>query len=666
MKKLLSLMMVCLCAFGAMAGEVVFDATVDRGVLTNDDTEGPESITKDGVTISTTKGRWNVDQYRVFKGASFTVKSDQTITQVVIECTANGETKYGPGCFDVIDGYSYEGKIGTWSGSAKEITLTATSNQVRMTKVTVTIDGDVTPSISAPTFSPAGGTYYVAQNVEIKAVSGATIYYTTDGNDPTTSSTVYSEPINVASTTTIKAIATKDDLISPVASATYTIEQVNTVPNIAAYYELGAGSYAAIANPVTVYYTNGNGVWVKDATGYLYIFGRNAGNMNYKNGDVIPGGFGGYLKDYNGLLEMTYNGDQDLFGFTAPTDGEATTPAEVTTAYVVESNFGHYITIKNATVSADGRNFTITDATGTAAGYQAYTNVAIPSDNASYNITGIIAKYVKDGVTTIQVYPTAFEKIINIEDLPTVDNIAGLLATEEGTDVRFANPVTAVYQNGSNLYIMDESGYTLVFGQLDNTYNNGDVITGIAGSWKSYSYGAIQEMIPLVNTFGEGTPGTAVEPSVVPIEEMDASLVHNYLKIENCTMTMVDEKNYTLNDGTGDLLMYLKFNDITAPEDLTATYNVTGFLTLYAKNADTAPIMEIYPVAIEKVGGEENPPIAGDVNGDGICNSADVTALYQFILNNDDSKIVNGDQNADGNINSADVTAVYKLILGSK
>ena len=57
--------------------------------------------------------------------------------------------------------------------------------------------------------------------------------------------------------------------------------------------------------------------------------------------------------------------------------------------------------------------------------------------------------------------------------------------------------------------------------------------------------------------------------------------------------------------------------------------------------------------------------IAGDVNGDGVCNSADVTALYQFILNNDDSKIVNGDQNNDGTINSADVTAVYKLILGN-
>ena len=57
--------------------------------------------------------------------------------------------------------------------------------------------------------------------------------------------------------------------------------------------------------------------------------------------------------------------------------------------------------------------------------------------------------------------------------------------------------------------------------------------------------------------------------------------------------------------------------------------------------------------------------VTGDVNGDGVCNSADVTALYQFILNNDTSKIVNGDQNSDGIINSADVTAVYSIILGT-
>ena len=51
------------------------------------------------------------------------------------------------------------------------------------------------PTVSTPTFSPAGGTYTSAQSVAISdATSGATIYYTTNGTMPTTSSTEYSGP----------------------------------------------------------------------------------------------------------------------------------------------------------------------------------------------------------------------------------------------------------------------------------------------------------------------------------------------------------------------------------------------------------------------------------------------------------------------------------------
>lgn len=62
--------------------------------------------------------------------------------------------------------------------------------------------------------------------------------------------------------------------------------------------------------------------------------------------------------------------------------------------------------------------------------------------------------------------------------------------------------------------------------------------------------------------------------------------------------------------------------------------------------------------------GEISAGVPGDVNGDGDCTSSDVTALYNYILYNDDSAIVNGDQNGDSSITSSDVTAVYNIILG--
>jgi hypothetical protein len=59
------------------------------------------------------------------------------------------------------------------------------------------------------------------------------------------------------------------------------------------------------------------------------------------------------------------------------------------------------------------------------------------------------------------------------------------------------------------------------------------------------------------------------------------------------------------------------------------------------------------------------PIVPGDVNGDGVVTSADITALYDFLLNNDTTHIVNGDQTGDGDITAADITAVYGVLLTS-
>ena len=100
--------------------------------------------------------------------------------------------------------------------------------------ITWSTGGSTGQTVATPTFSPAAGTYGEAQNVSIAcSTQGATIYYTTNGNAPTTSSSVYSSPITISQTTTVKAMAVKAGMTnSSVATATYTIQPLPTITTI--------------------------------------------------------------------------------------------------------------------------------------------------------------------------------------------------------------------------------------------------------------------------------------------------------------------------------------------------------------------------------------------------------------------------------------------------
>ena len=95
------------------------------------------------------------------------------------------------------------------------------------TSPTTTVVYTIQPTLAKPTFSLASGTYASPQTVSISDVSkNATIYYTTDGSTPTTSSPVYTGPVSVSSSETINAMAAQSGFTnSVVVSASYTIQQ---------------------------------------------------------------------------------------------------------------------------------------------------------------------------------------------------------------------------------------------------------------------------------------------------------------------------------------------------------------------------------------------------------------------------------------------------------
>ena len=81
------------------------------------------------------------------------------------------------------------------------------------------------PTVATPTVSPNGGNFLDSVLVTLDCSTfGATIRYTTDGNDPTGSSTTYSAPFTLTSSTPVKGKAFRSGYNdSTIASASFTV-----------------------------------------------------------------------------------------------------------------------------------------------------------------------------------------------------------------------------------------------------------------------------------------------------------------------------------------------------------------------------------------------------------------------------------------------------------
>ncbi|MGB6725101.1 MAG: chitobiase/beta-hexosaminidase C-terminal domain-containing protein [Terracidiphilus sp.] len=128
------------------------------------------------------------------------------------------------------------------------------------------------PMAATPAFSPAPGSYSTAQSVTLSdTTTGASIYYTTDGTIPTTSSTLFSasSPIAVATTTTIEAMAVASGYTqSAVATGAYTFAA--TGPSISVVESTNDGSMLMAAQPSISFSTStgdaGTNTVIVDAT----------------------------------------------------------------------------------------------------------------------------------------------------------------------------------------------------------------------------------------------------------------------------------------------------------------------------------------------------------------------------------------------------------------
>jgi hypothetical protein len=132
-------------------------------------------------------------------------------------------------------------------------------------------------------------------------------------------------------------------------------------------------------------------------------------------------------------------------------------------------------------------------------------------------------------------------------------------------------------------------------------------------------------------------------------------------------------RQYTLTNGG---ILYMGNQSIPAGEERTINISsVIDFepgrylIMVEARHGNVYGTIGNYVNCYKLIDVVTEPPVdsvSGDVNGDGVVTAADVTALYNYLLNGDASALVNGDQNNDGDITAGDVTCVYNVLLGNK
>lgn len=215
--------------------------------------------------------------------AAITLTKQKSLSSIAVSGTYPTE-------FEVGDEFSHEGAVVTAtyddasetvvtasatfstpvmsSAGVKTVTVSYSENDVEKT---TTYDITVKPAV--PTFSPAAGAVVAGTEVTLSTTTaGATIYYTTDGSEPTASSSEYSEAFTITAATTIKAIAVKDATSSDVATATYTI----AVPVATPTFTPAEGTYTSnqsvtistATDGATIYYTTNGDTPTSSSTVY--------------------------------------------------------------------------------------------------------------------------------------------------------------------------------------------------------------------------------------------------------------------------------------------------------------------------------------------------------------------------------------------------------------
>ncbi len=651
MNRIFTLIAMCVFAIGAAFAE---ETTIDFASLYGDAKVQPATpVTSGSFSFSYEKGNSiNAPAFFVSTSASNPVKEMRLYggdkkgkfegnTMTVTSTAAMKKIVFSEGSkFTYVEVKASEGTVEydaktyalTWTGDASTVTFTVlcnatTSSQWRFKKATITTGAAGETVVSKPTFSHEAGTYYSPFNLELKTgTTGAAIYYTLDGTDPTTASEKYVVPIAIKGNTTVKAIAALNGKMSEIATAEYVLGTAVEVNNIAAYKTVADETQVKFASPVTVLAQNGNNIYVKDLTGYTLFYGSTG--VTLKNGDEILAGFNGKKTTYKGEAELVVNTYSNFHkGANNPVAAE---PIQVSD--IAKDMFGHFVVIKGATTSF--LNKTITDNSGTAGCQSGMGGFSAKNDSVNVDVYGIVGAWADKttGDISYVMLPTVIRKAGETGgEGVTIAEYQNLANDAEAT---FRNPVTVLAQGGSNLWVKDNTGYMLVYGSVGKSYEQGDVIpAGFSGTKVTYN-GEPELKNPKGFKAPSGKEAVTPEELALTADNISHANFGHYVLVKGAT---INTTALTITDAAGNTVPY--FNNMAAqlPKDLTKKYNVYAIVGSHYNGTTKKVDYQLLPVNVTFEDGTALPvdPVA-DINAlyglsTGVKGmiSAELSVIYQ-------------------------------------
>lgn len=523
---------------------------------------------------------------RLYKNNTLTVSmaTDCTATKMVITCTAANYNKITAD----VGTATASGATTTWSGSESTVVFTASANS-RIQKIEFTYDLPE-GSVSAPTFSPAAGTYYEAQSVTLScSTEGASISYSTDeGSNWTT----YSDAISITETTTLQAKATLNGVESAVATATYTILSPETVSSIRGMYEKitkpasGESSTQFIVGfDATVTASRSGNNYVYDGESYAMIY---QSGTTIDEGNVIASGWAATITNYGGLYEICPASGVTL---SSSEGGTIPNPVAITAADVTADNQSEYAKLSNVVIATTPTSASFTGTVdGTSIAFYNKFNLSYPKA-WTYNITGIVSV----NSNTPQFLPTAYEPIAT--DLTTSDfywqynNAAATEVTYNYDESNALVSPTLVYPSDLTTSAIsysyaDEKG---IISAIDSS-TGALTLTGEAGTatvTASFAgddyYNAFTASYTLTVTAAVGSLHAMVAPDgSEEYQQLDATEAASYKFLEGAAYNVyfyaANATSISYDAGTGSYTTCSGQDSSNSEIELTATTTVTAYV----------------------------------------------------------------------------------------